>query len=231
MVEQSGVTVAEAAARLGVHPSRVRALIHAGDLTARSIGGRWFIDLQSVDVRTAQGTASGRRLTPARAWGLLFLADEHRPIWLDSNAVWKLGRLLSEHGLDRLRPRLVDRGRRTAWRAHPSDVLRIREEPRLSRTGASSEAAASAGLIASDLVDGYVTPDVQGSLVAAYGLRPSDQPNVVLRVVPPFSDPWPLGPEAPTSVVAVDLTEDADPRTRAVGHSMIQRYRWPIDQS
>ncbi len=227
MVEQSGLTVSEAASRLGVHPSRVRALIHAGDLAARSVGGRWFIDPESVNARTAQGTASGRRFTPARAWGLLFLADDHRPTWLDSNAVWKLRRLLHVHGLDMLRPRLVGRGRRTAWRAHPSDVPRIREEQGLCRTGASTEAAASAGLIASDLVDGYLPSEAQASLIATYGLRPSDQPNVVLRVVPRFADPWPLGREAPMSVVAVDLVEDPDPRTRAVGQSMIRPYRWP----
>lgn len=231
MVEQSELTVSEVASRLGIHPSRVRALIHAGDLRARSVGGRWFIDPDSVDARTAQGTASGRRLTPARAWGLLFLADDQRPTWLDTNAIWKLRRLLQTDGLDRLRPRLVDRGRRTAWRAHPSDLPRIRETAALARTGASAVVAASAGLIASDVVDGYLRSDAQGPLVATFGLRPSDQPNIILRVVPPFSDPWPLGSEAPTSVVAIDLLEDPDPRTRAVGRSMIERYRWPIDRS
>lgn len=224
MVEQSGLPVQEAARQLGVHPSRVLALIHDGDLEARSVAGRWFVDPASVRARLARGTAPGRRLTPARAWGLLFLAEGVRPSWLDSNAVWKLRRLLESDGLDRLRPRLVERGRPERLRAHPSDLRRLREELGLTKTGVSSATATSAGLIASDLLDAYAPHDVAQAIVARYSLRAADQANVIIRVVPRFTDPWPLGKEAPAAAAAIDLAEDPDPRTHEVGLRLMRTY-------
>ena len=45
------ITVAQAAALLGVTPQRVRALIKAGILEAEKWGRDWQIDAESVEIR------------------------------------------------------------------------------------------------------------------------------------------------------------------------------------
>ena len=47
----SNLTVAQAAALLGVTPQRVRALIKAGILEAEKWGRDWQIDAESVEIR------------------------------------------------------------------------------------------------------------------------------------------------------------------------------------
>ena len=42
------LSVPEAAARLGVHPGRVRQLVVDGRLAAEKVGGRWLVDVDAV---------------------------------------------------------------------------------------------------------------------------------------------------------------------------------------
>ncbi|MDQ5841213.1 MAG: hypothetical protein M3537_08755 [Chloroflexota bacterium] len=59
-------------------------------------------------------------------------------------------------------------------------------------------------------------------LARRYVMRESRHPNVVLRVVPdePFS--WLRGPVAPALAVALDLAEDADPRSQQVAREVLE---------
>lgn len=45
------ITVAEASAKLGVSPARVRQLIKSGVLAAEQVAGIWLIDEKSVEAR------------------------------------------------------------------------------------------------------------------------------------------------------------------------------------
>ena len=67
------IPVADAAAALEVHPSRVRAMIAAGQLEAEKISGRWFVDRKSVENRRSQPSVNGRPFSEANAWALLCL--------------------------------------------------------------------------------------------------------------------------------------------------------------
>ena len=82
-----------------------------------------------------------------------------------------------------------------------------------------------ADVIANDVVEGYVRVVDAVELIGEYGLEPSSAPqgNVHLRVV---SEIWPFGEDervAPALVVAIDLLEDADGRTRRAGRSLLAR--------
>jgi hypothetical protein len=46
---------------------------------------------------------------------------------------------------------------------------------------------------------------------------------VILRVVPSFTETWPLARLAPLSAVALDLLDDPDPRARALGNQLLAR--------
>src|SRR5690606_12205486 len=58
------ITVAEAADRLGVSPSRVRALVGAGSLPGRKVGGLWLLEEDAVDAAGRDPRRSGRPLSP-----------------------------------------------------------------------------------------------------------------------------------------------------------------------
>ena len=213
--------VAEAAKRLGVSETRVRQLLESGELRARQVQGLWLIPVEEVERREDLAPASGRRLTAPRAWGLIFLAAGLPAPWLDRSARYRLRRLLDQRGLKGLRSRLVARGIPTRMRAHPSLLAELQREPDLMLTGATAATQRGLGLLAHDIVEGYVAADCAEELVARHHLRASREPNVVLRVVRRFTPDWPPAHEAPLPAIALDLLEDPDPRAREVGDALI----------
>lgn len=75
------LTVADAAARLGVSPRRVRALVEAGRLPARRVGTAWVTTPGAVDAYARTAPGRGRPLSPATAWARLaeIAASSRRP--------------------------------------------------------------------------------------------------------------------------------------------------------
>jgi excisionase family DNA binding protein len=214
-------SVAQAAATLGVSPQRVRALIAAGALPARRVGGRWLVDGEAVERRRAGDRLPNRPLSPRNAWALLAIAAGERPSGVDPAAASRLRRRLAEQGLAGMTSLLVRRARRVAVRVHPGERNRLLEDPALVRSGAAAAAELGLGLIAPDSAEGYVAAADLDGLVARHALRPSGEPNVVLRVV---DGPWPFRPGtriAPLPVVAIDLLEDDDPRAHAAGRAAL----------
>lgn len=65
------ISVADAAERLSIDPSRVRALLRCGGLSGRRVGRMWLVDADAVALRAEQPVAAGRPLAPWRAWALL----------------------------------------------------------------------------------------------------------------------------------------------------------------
>lgn len=215
------VSVPQAAALLGVSPQRVRALISAGSLPARRIGGRWLVDGVAVERRARGERLPHRPMSQRNAWALLALAAGERPTGVDPASASRLRRRLAENGLARIAPSLVRRGRRLELRAHPGEVRRLLEDAALVRTGAAAAADVGLGLIAPDAAEGYVRATELSEFIARHALRDSTDPNVVLHVV---DGPWPFAPgvrTAPLSVVVVDMLDDQDPRTRAAGRAAL----------
>lgn len=220
-------SVSEAAAVLRVSVQRVRALLAAGAVPGRRIGGRWLVDADAVDRRAEKPRVAGRALSPRRAWALLALAAGDRPDFVDAPSRSRLRRRLAEHGLAGSLPLLIRRGRSVAVRAHPGELAALIADPAFVRSGAAAAADYALPLIAPGVVEGYVAGGALDALVARHGLRPSADPNVLLRVV---DAPWPFAPGtrvAPLVVVAVDLLEDDDERSRAAGVAALDRLGTP----
>lgn len=219
------LTVAQAAERLGVTAQRVRVLIADGELSASRFVGRWAIDPTSVERRMLLGRTTGRNFTLPHAWGVLFLADGLSAPWLNPVERSKLKALLAAQGLAVLRPRLGRRAARLAFRAHPSDLARIAAEPGLMLTGASASPRHGQGIIDSGYLEAYVRQGTASRLKKRYALGPSENPNVILRVMDPCPATFPTLPQAPTPAVAIDLLDDPEPRAQEVGGALLARYR------
>lgn len=217
------LTVAEAAQRLSVVPNTVRALIAKGELPATKVGDQWLIPAEAVDRRLSLGPRHGRRLTPAGAWGLLFLGAGLPAPWLTPVERWRMKQHLVRRRLDDLRARLVDRSRPRSLRAHPSMLDRLRRDPALMITGVTAASELRLGLIGSDRVDAYVDGSRVDEVIRSYRLRPSRDANVTLRVVPSFTDAWPPAKVAPVSAIALDLLDDPDPRAQQLGNELLAR--------
>jgi len=215
--------VVEAAGRLGVSETRVRQLLGSGELRARQVQGLWLIPVEEIERREDLSPQSGRRLTALRAWGLIYIAADLPAPWLDRSARYRLRRLLEQRGLRALRSRLIARGIPTRMRAHPSLLFELSQDPDLMLSGATAATQLGLGLLAHDIVEGYVAADRAEDFVARYHLRASREPNVVLRVVPRFTPDWLPSHEAPLPAIALDLLEDPDPRAREVGDALIAR--------
>src|SRR5437773_6147804 len=100
------IDVPSAAKRLGVHPSRVRALLMSGDLKGRKLGGRWLVDEYASDVRARSQSVEGRAFSPSRAWGYLALLSGDDALWLDPSARSRLRARLAQSPVANLLPRL-----------------------------------------------------------------------------------------------------------------------------
>ncbi len=218
------LSVGEAASRLGVHPGRVRQLVAAGELSAVKVGGRWLLADDAVEARVVSVEPIHRALSPRAAWGLL-AAVAMQPIpWLAPSerrraearaAVWSL-------------PERVVGCRRRAVRferyVHPSLGARLADDARFVRSGVSARAVMP-DVLAVDEVEGYVAAEDWAGLVDDYGLVEGGRANVRVRVPP--AGLFVLGAEGEAwwPVVAVDLFEAGDDRSRRAALQLVDRFR------
>jgi hypothetical protein len=215
-----------AADELGVNPSRVRALIASGVLSAEKVGGVWLVDRTGIAGRSRQQASPGRPLLPGNAWALLLAASgEDLPSGLEASARWRIRQALKNYGLEALRPRLARRAEPASYWALPGELRALRERVDLVLSGPSSAAEHDLGLVGSDALDAYVPASLVAPLQREHVLERLSGPgsNVVLRAVP--DDAWLLGGRrfAPLAAVAVDLCSYADPRAARAGAEVIAR--------
>lgn len=218
------ILVSEAASRLGVTEQRVRQLIADDDLAAQRVGRVLMVREDDVMRRVSLSPSHGRRLTPSHAWAVLAIASGIHPAWLDAQARYRLKRLLAERGLRELESRLTDRASLPRnYRAHSSLMDKVREADGLMLSGPSAAAALGLGLFGGpDVIEGYVDERDLDAFVARWTLRPSVDPNVIIRMIPAFTSPLPFGHVAPRAAAALDLLEHEDPRARQVGDELLK---------
>lgn len=98
----------------------------------------------------------------------------------------------------------------------------MEDEDGIVRTGPRFAADAGLGLIAPEApVELYVDAATARRLERRYRLHPSDDPNVILRVVSDEVRDWLTEPVATRSAVALDLAEDRDPRAQQVAREAL----------
>lgn len=220
------LSVVEAAETLGVSQQQVRHLIRSGQLEADRLGRAFLVRAEAVERRASQAWPRGRRFAPANAWALLFIADGKEAPWLSPDDRWRVKRHIARHSLERLRPRLVDRAKAVQLRAHHSLLNRLRSDPDLMLSGVSAARELRLGLLgAGDDVDAYVDSSRFRDVMRRYRLRPSQEPNVVLRVVPPVGWASLPGHIAPAAAIALDLLDHPEPRVQQVGQDLLAKVQ------
>jgi hypothetical protein len=102
---------------------------------------------------------------------------------------------------------------------------RLENEPNLVRSGVSAAADHRADVLASEFLEAYIPSSQAQDIIERYGLNPdAERPNIVLRIVEDAA--WPFAGDirvAPRAVVAVDLLESDDERSRRSGLALAQR--------
>lgn len=232
MDDRDLLSTSDAARQLGVQPSRVRALLEAGELRGFKLGERWAVQAESIRERRAGFAPAGRLLEPANAWAVLALASGDSAPALTADARWRLRRLLNKQGLAGLAPRMRRRAHRERYQAHPGVLAPLSQLPELVRTGISAAAAHGLDLAGGNELDAYVSPLSRDELVRAYALEPVRAGgNVSLRVL--LDGLWPFVAHqavAPLAAVALDLSEDADSRSLRAGDEALavldRERRW-----
>lgn len=216
------LSTTDAAGRLGVAPSRVRALAKVGRLKGRKVGRQWVFSRDDVERRATRGRVVGRPMSPSTALGLLFELSGEPAGWLDRVSRWKALHSQAAGDVDLLVARAARRGARIELRAHSSDLSRIASEPGVVRGGISAASDHEIGLVAPGTIELYVDRQRPDALRRRYSLVPSEEPNVVLHAVDLRAalegrDVMPL------CVVIVDLLESGEPRAVAAARQAWQR--------
>lgn len=213
--------VVEAAAELGVSARRVRQMLADGVLAGERVGRAWVIDSNDLRQVEHRRPEVGRPWSPVSAWAVLALADGENP---DLSPVERSrARKRLAQGLDAVVGRLSARAGLRRFYAHPSALDRLAEAPAVVRGGISAAAEHGADLVVVGGFEGYVRAGEADKLVAEFGLDDeAGRPNVVLRVVDDAV--WPFRPgqvAAGRAVVAVDLLDADDPRSRRAGADLM----------
>ena len=219
--ESNQVPVAEAAERLDVHPSRVRAMIARGQLDAHKLGGRWLIDRRSVENRRSRPPVDGRPFSEANAWALLCLSQGRDPDWVSKWELSRLRRRLREDGLEKLAPRLWKRASKKQFRAHPALLPKLKEDPRCSPSGVSAAAEHRIDIVESSEFEAYVAAKDLEQVMEDNYLEPSPNPNVLLHVA---HSKWIRSCSNIVmcpAVAALDLFEASDGKSRRAGSEVL----------
>lgn len=216
------LTVAQAAARLGVGPEQVRRLARSGKLPARKIGRTLVFDDDAVEGRARLPLKAGRALAPRSAWAGLWLLSAADAGWLTAADRSRLRARLRAWDAERLVAAVRLRADRYDLRVLPTYRDRVLSADGVVASGMSAAAAVGADIVAGISADEvYCTPATLAALRRDLGLSERGETNLVVRV--PRYDGLPLAGRAhmPAAVVAVDLAESADVRTRRSGLTLL----------
>lgn len=216
------LTVEEAAARLGVSAQEVRRLVRTGTLPAQRIGRTLVLPDDAVDERARMPVGPGRLLSASTAWATLWeLSGEHAD-WLDRSARSRVTARLRVSDPEQVVAAARERADRRELRVLPAYRDRVPTAEGFVASGLSAADAVGADIVAAGAaVEGYCRAGTLERLRRDLGLSDRGEPNVVVRV-PRFAD-LPLADRRhmPAAVVAVDLAESSDVRTRRAGLDLL----------
>ena len=219
------IGASEVAKRLHVSEARVRALIDHGVLPGRKLANRWLVPAQALHSSSIAARVEGRPFSSENAWGLLFLASGRPAEWLSPVERSRLKARLKSPKFP-----FASRFRRRATvaylRGDERALRKIAADDRFVRSGVSAAEHHHVDLIAPGVVEGYLPKDRLAKLSYEHALRavPEGSANLIVRAV---DDLWPFNSErvAPEAVVAVDLIDSADQRSRRAGSELLKQIR------
>lgn len=219
------VSVSDAAKRLGISARRVRALAANGRVPAQKIANRWFVEVDRLSERGQSAGARGRPFSPKHSLGLLYLASGDDARWLSDYEKWRLRRYALPR-LESLLPRLRGRANVHSVHAPESVVKRLASDVKFVRSGVSAAELHRADISGRSVLDGYYRERDFNKLFYRYALEPAPEvaANLIVRGI---EDDNPLAGRRhmPIAVVAADLADSADARSRRAGVQMLRRLR------
>ena len=198
-------------------------------MPAAKVGGRWLIERGEVERRRRQSPLKGRPFAPHNAWALLRLASGEDPEGVDPVTRSRLRRALALEALEKLGSRLGRRSESRFFDAHPGEIPYVIEDARLVASGISAAGAHGLDLVSGAEADGYIRAGALQEFAEDHALRPAVRgSNLHMRVVPDKAWPQLEGARvAPLAAVALDLAEDADPRSAEAGRAVLNRLQSP----
>lgn len=213
------IGVEAASATLGVSPRRVRAMIAAGGLPARSVSGRWVLDESDLVGMGARRPV--RPMSPRIAGALLDLISEVDVQGLAPSELWRLRRRLVRLSGDPapaalLRAWTRARTRPCRFAVAPADLVDLAADPRVALSGISDERS---GIVAVGEVEAWIARPHLREVCEEHLLVESGTPNVTFRIADRTPDPVPLG----WSVA--DLAGHRGAREEAQVARLLQRFR------
>lgn len=228
------LTTRQAAERLGVNQSRVRALISSRALAARRAGSQWLVDADSVERQASltAAKATGRSMSARVAWAAGDLADGGTAAWLSSDERSRLRRRLrGAASADVLQRWLSSRATATRrFRIGEGDVEELLGVADVVRTGLSAVGAYRLGLGTGSAGDAYVTGEIAEQLIKDYFLIEASSGNLTLRVVDHGMHLLTArrigGLQVATRLmVGADLAGDRSARAKTTGRGLLEAVR------
>jgi excisionase family DNA binding protein len=225
------LSTVQAAQLLAVSPERVRALVATGQLDGSRVGGRWVVSAEAVEQRRESAAAPVRPMSARVAWAAAALLDGKAVPWLSQPEASRLRRRMRTAGADPatwrawLRRRATGVERLAITEAYLGLLL---ADERVAVTGVRAARTYGVDLASAGEAEVYVGSATDlSALRRAYGLVASAAPNATVRIA---DGPWreTLAPAGgarvvPSLVVAADLLDAADSRSRRAGTELLRR--------
>lgn len=216
------LTVAQAAARLGVGQEQVRRLARCGKLPAYKVGRTIVLDDDAVDRRARLPIKAGRGLAPRTAWAALWLLSQDEVDWLTAADRSRLRSRLRSWNAEQVVTAERSRADRYDLRVLPAYLDRVLGAEGVVASGMSAAAAVGADVVAATAAaEVYCAAETLAALRRDLSLSDRGETNLVVRV--PRYDRLLLAgyTDMPSAVVAVDLAESVDVRTRRAGLTLL----------
>ncbi|WP_427018757.1 helix-turn-helix domain-containing protein [Pseudarthrobacter sp. P1] len=218
-----GLTVAEAADRLGRSRMSIHRLLGSGQLIPVGRAGKTIlIDRSSVERLAAGGTRRGRAWTAKTAWAALALLSGQNPTWISSSEKSRLKSRLHELDADAVCILARNKDTTIRFRVSPDGLAALNDH--LIASGAAAmrdqSTAATFGMSGgSGIAEGYVMAGDAQALADAFGMVQDPEGNAIIREVD-LAEPFAEG-RAPVAAIAVDLMGSLATRERRAGQRII----------
>lgn len=218
-----GITVAEAAERLGRSKMSIHRLLRSGQLTAAGAAGKTIlIDRSSVERVAVGGTRHGRAWAPRTAWAALAMLSGQNPTWISPSEKSRLKSRLRELDADDVC--LLARNKDTTLRFRVSSDGIAALNDHLIASGAAAmrdeSTAATFGMSGGGgIAEGYVMAGDASQLASAFGMVKDPEGNAIIHEVE-LTEPFAEG-LAPVAAIAVDLMASLATRERSAGQRVI----------
>lgn len=227
------ITSRQAAEQLGVTQQRIQTLFAAGDVRGRMVARRLLVDSADIQARLARRPGRGRPLAARVAWGMLWELSGERAHWLAASERSRLRTNIRKLNTDEVVLRVRRRATLHQYRILPTYVDRLAADAACIASGVSAASAVGADIVAIGFAEIYTARSTHDHLVKQYAMVAGHNDadiNVNLRVL---DDDLVFLLSArthmPSAVVACDLMESPEPRTRRAGtlvlSDLLSRFR------